>query len=68
MNTVSAYFATVGHSLEELMNPYKKKEFHQFISYYEGEAKGFFTRLCCNEHKWFDQSKPGLFKVEAGVT
>lgn len=68
MDMDSAYFAIAGRSLEEVVKPSKKNEFTDLISCYQGEAKGFFPRTCCADHKWYDRRQPGLFKVEAEGT
>ena len=62
MDTDSAYFAIAGQRLDEVIKPLRAQEYHKLILCYPGEAKGFFPRTCCTDHKMYDRRTPGFFQ------
>ena len=57
MNTDSAYIAISGESVESLVKPELRAEFHQ-------DKCNWFWRTDTPEHKAYHTPSPGLFKVE----
>ena len=69
MDTDSAYAGISAKTLEEIIKPSKKAEFHDqlynhcYDEYYSSNQ--WFPRECCERHKLFDKRTPGVFKLEA---